>query len=202
MDSAEDFNATLASLLGHAPHALTGQAELVASWFDTPLGGMVCVVDRDRLHLLEFTERRALQRELRRLSGSVKGRIGLGRIPMTARVEARIAAYFAGESADFDLPLALHGTPFQRRVWDGLMRVPAGVTISYGDLARRIGNPAATRAVARANGANQIAVVIPCHRIIGADGALTGYGGGLWRKEALLRLERAKFARQPGQTTP
>lgn len=198
MDSAGDFDAILADLLGHAPHVLTGQAELAVSRFDTSLGGMVCVVDRDRLHLLEFAGRRALQSELRRLSRSVKGRIGPGRTPMTDLVEARMAAYFSGQSAGFGLPLAQHGTPFQRLVWDALMRVPAGQTISYGELARRIGRPSAVRAVARANGANQIAVVIPCHRIIGADGALTGYGGGLWRKEALLRLERTKFASRAG----
>lgn len=200
MDSAEGFRAELAGLLGHAPHVLTGQAELAVFRFDTPLGGMLCVVDPGRLHLLEFSDRRALPAELRRLSRSVKGRIGPGRSAVTDLVEARIHAYFAGESADFDLPLALHGSPFQRQVWQALQQLPAGQTISYGELARRIGRPSAVRAVAAANGANQIAVVIPCHRIVAADGALTGYGGGLWRKQALLRHESANFPRLPGKS--
>jgi AraC family transcriptional regulator of adaptative response/methylated-DNA-[protein]-cysteine methyltransferase len=102
-----------------------------------------------------------------------------------------------GDEARFDTPLTYHGTPFTASVWDELRRIPAGVTLSYSALAARMGRPDATRAVARANGANQIAILIPCHRIIGADGTLTGYGGGLWRKERLIELERA-YAR----TTP
>lgn len=194
MTAAAEFSDLLADLLGHAPHVLTGQAELAASQIDTPLGGMICVTDREQLHLLEFTERRALPAEMRRLSKAAKGRIGPGRLAMTDRVECRLSAYFAGETAAFDLPIARHGTPFQQLVWQELMRIPAGATLSYSELARRLGRPEATRAVARANGANQIAVVIPCHRIIGADGALTGYGGGLWRKQALLDHENLAFA--------
>lgn len=190
MDGMPEFDDWLAGLLGHPPHVLTGQAELVAAWLDTPLGGMLCVTDHDRLHLLEFHDRRALPTGLRRLSKAVKGRVGAGRTRMTDRVHAEMDRYFSSKTSRVDVPLAQHGTPFQRQVWQELMRVPPGETISYGDLARRIGNPMAVRAVARANGANQIAIVIPCHRIIGADGALTGYGGGLWRKEALIRHER------------
>ena len=190
--AAPDLPDLLTGWLGHAPHALTGQAELTAAWIDTPLGGMVCVTDRDRMHLLEFTERRALPTEMRRLSKAAHGRIGLGRTAMTDRVETQLAAYFAKESCSFDLALAQNGTPFQNLVWAELMRIPMGVTVSYSELARRMGRPEATRAIARANGANQIAVVIPCHRVLGADGALTGYGGGLWRKEALLRHEGSR----------
>ena len=192
MMAGPDLPGLLAGWLGHAPHALTGQAELTAAWIDTPLGGMVCVTDRDRMHLLEFVERRALPTEMRRLSKAAHGRIGLGRTAMTDRVETQLAAYFAKESCSFDLALAQNGTPFQNLVWAELMRIPMGVTVSYSELARRMGRPEATRAIARANGANQIAVVIPCHRVLGADGALTGYGGGLWRKEALLRHEGSR----------
>lgn len=192
MMAGPDLPGLLAGWLGHAPHALTGQAELTAAWIDTPLGGMVCVADRDRMHLLEFVERRALLTEMRRLSKAAHGRIGLGRTAMTDRVETQLAAYFAKESCSFDLALAQNGTPFQNLVWAELMRIPMGATVSYSELARRMGRPEATRAIARANGANQIAVVIPCHRVLGADGALTGYGGGLWRKEALLRHEGSR----------
>jgi methylated-DNA-[protein]-cysteine S-methyltransferase len=101
----------------------------------------------------------------------------------------QLAAYFAGRLTEFTLPLAPAGTPFQRRVWAGLQAIPYGETWSYGHLASKIGNPTAARAVGLANGRNPIAVVIPCHRVIGSDGSLTGYGGGLDRKRYLLDLE-------------
>jgi methylated-DNA-[protein]-cysteine S-methyltransferase len=107
-----------------------------------------------------------------------------------ATAAGQLAAYFAGELTEFDLPLAPVGTDFQRRVWNDLRAIPYGQTISYGELARRVGNPAASRAVGLANGRNPIAIVVPCHRVIGADGSMTGYGGGLDRKRFLLALER------------
>jgi methylated-DNA-[protein]-cysteine S-methyltransferase len=105
------------------------------------------------------------------------------------RPRARLQAYFAGELRDFELPLAAAGTPFQQSVWRALCDIPYGETISYGELARRIGQPKAARAVGLANGQNPIAIVVPCHRVIGADGSLTGYGGGLERKRWLLAHE-------------
>src|SRR5258705_2307187 len=105
----------------------------------------------------------------------------------------QLRAYFAGEIEAFDLALAPDGTPFQQKVWNELCRIPYGQTISYGDLARRIGNPNASRAVGLANGSNPIPIVIPCHRVIGSNGKLTGYGGGLPIKEKLLALERRQF---------
>jgi methylated-DNA-[protein]-cysteine S-methyltransferase len=106
-----------------------------------------------------------------------------------APIVAQLQAYFAGELTDFDLPLELRGTPFQRRVWSALQQIPYAQTISYGELARRVGNPKASRAVGLANGRNPVAIVVPCHRVIGADGSLTGYGGGLERKVWLLEHE-------------
>lgn len=107
--------------------------------------------------------------------------------------EARrqLEEYFASERREFSIALEPSGTDFQRRVWDGLRAIPYGATMSYGDLARRIGNPRAVRAVGLANGRNPISIIIPCHRVIGADGTLTGYGGGLERKRFLLTLEQA-----------
>lgn len=102
----------------------------------------------------------------------------------------QLDAYFAGELTAFDLPVAPAGTPFQQTVWAELRRIPYGETISYGELARRIGNPTASRAVGLANGANPVAIIIPCHRVIGSTGKLTGFGGGLDVKEKLLSLER------------
>jgi methylated-DNA-[protein]-cysteine S-methyltransferase len=105
-------------------------------------------------------------------------------------VVGQLEAYFAGERTDFDLPLHLEGTDFQRRVWAALREVPYGTTWSYGQLAAHVGSPGASRAVGLANGRNPIAIIVPCHRVVGADGRLTGYGGGLERKQALLDLER------------
>lgn len=105
-------------------------------------------------------------------------------------VAEQLKAYFAGQLQQFDVHLELSGTPFQRAVWDALRRIPYGQTQSYGEIARAIGSPNASRAVGLANGRNPIAIIVPCHRVIGANGSLTGFGGGLDRKSALLELER------------
>jgi methylated-DNA-[protein]-cysteine S-methyltransferase len=104
---------------------------------------------------------------------------------------AQLRAYFAGELRTFELPLAPHGTPFQRRVWDALLAIPYGTTTTYGRLAQQLGDPRAVRAVGLANGRNPIPIIIPCHRVIGANGSLIGYGGGLERKQWLLEREGA-----------
>ena len=109
--------------------------------------------------------------------------------PPLAEARRQLEAYFAGELREFDLPLAPRGTGFQLRVWEELRAIPYGGTISYGELARRVGDPGAARAVGLANGRNPLPVIVPCHRVIGADGSLTGFGGGLGRKRALLELE-------------
>ena len=106
---------------------------------------------------------------------------------------AQLKAYFAGEREDFDLTLAPEGTEFQQKVWKRLCEIPFGETVSYGEIARKIGNPQASRAVGLANGSNPIPIVIPCHRVIGSNGKLTGYGGGLPIKEKLLALERKQL---------
>jgi len=110
--------------------------------------------------------------------------------PAIAATIAQLDEYFARQRTEFTLPLKPAGTPFQKLVWQELSRIPYGETISYGELARRIGNPSASRAVGLANGKNPLPIVVPCHRVIGANGALTGFGGGIARKEALLALER------------
>ncbi|MEU5693179.1 methylated-DNA--[protein]-cysteine S-methyltransferase [Actinosynnema sp. NPDC020468] len=107
-----------------------------------------------------------------------------------AAVTEQLGEYFAGERTTFDLPLSLAGTEFQRRVWDALRDIPYGGTVTYGELARRLGNPTASRAVGLANGKNPVSVVVPCHRVVGSTGDLTGYGGGLERKRFLLDFER------------
>lgn len=106
-----------------------------------------------------------------------------------ADARQQLAAYFAGELAEFNLPLAMRGTEFQQQVWQELQRIPFGGTISYGELAKRVGNPNSSRAVGAANGRNPISIIVPCHRVIGSNGKLTGYGGGMERKEWLLAHE-------------
>ncbi len=105
------------------------------------------------------------------------------------RAQRQLAEYFCGARKEFDLPILLEGTPFQKMVWDALREIPYGETVAYGEIARRIGRPRASRAVGMANHAKPISVIVPCHRVIGANGSLTGYGGGIERKRALLELE-------------
>lgn len=195
-ESASAFRSAFARLLGHAPGHLADGAMLQAHWLPTPLGTMIAVCDDRALHLLEFADRKALPTELKRLSSLAKGSLGVGRLAPHATLEAELADYFAGRSSRFTVPLALHGSPFCRAVWDMLRQIAPGEVRSYGDIARSLGRPSASRAVARANGANQIALIVPCHRVLGADGSLTGYGGGLWRKQKLIEIERQFIERK------
>lgn len=114
-------------------------------------------------------------------------------VPVLKLATEQLKSYFAGLLDHFDLPLAFRGTEFQNKVWSELTKIPYGQTISYGELARRVGSPKASRAVGLANGKNPIAIIVPCHRVIGANGTLTGYGGGLPRKKKLLELEQGLF---------
>lgn len=188
-ESASAFRTAFAKMVGIKPSAFSEGALLRADWFQTDLGPMIAVADNTHLHLLEFADRKALPTELARLQKAAGG-IGLGCTEPLEQAKAELQAYFAGTSASFQTPLALHGTPFTKSVWHALTKIPTGQIQTYAGLAERMNRPTATRAVARANGANQIAIMIPCHRIIGADGSLTGYGGGLWRKQKLIDLER------------
>jgi methylated-DNA-[protein]-cysteine S-methyltransferase len=155
----------------------------------TPVGTLHLYGTADGLMtvLLPGESREAAERRLRRLLGPLAVNEGEA---MHERALEQLAEYFAGQRRDFDLPLAMLGTPFQRRVWQAVSAVPYGQTRSYGEIAREIGRPAAVRAVGAANGANPLPPVVPCHRLIGADGALTGYSAGLEMKAWLLDLER------------
>ncbi len=151
---------------------------------DSPVGPLTLVAEQGRLTGLYMAAQRHAP------DNSDLGIPGEAADEPFASAAAQLAAYFAGELTAFDLPLAPAGTPFQLRVWAALRTIPYGQTVSYGQLARQIGSPAASRAVGLANGRNPIALVVPCHRVVGADGSLTGYGGGLDRKRFLLDLER------------
>jgi AraC family transcriptional regulator of adaptative response/methylated-DNA-[protein]-cysteine methyltransferase len=189
--SGSGFRAAFARVLGVSPSGFSGDELVRADWFDTPVGPMIAVADSRHLFMLEFFERKSLATELGLVKKGAKGSIGIGRFDPIDQIEAEMKAFFRGDGAEFKTPLAPFGTPFSKSVWKELREIPAGVTRSYGDVAKAIGQPTATRAVARANGANPIAIVVPCHRVIGADGSLTGYGGGLWRKRWLIEHEAA-----------
>lgn len=158
------------------------------------LGRNFALADDDGLYVFDCVDRRGLEREIVRLRAKTKFAIVPGSHPVLDQATHEIDEYFDGKRKIFTLPFAPRGTEFQRRVWDELLQIPAGETRSYADIARRIGQPTAVRAVARANGDNFRGIVIPCHRVIGSDGSLTGYGGGLARKQWLLDHER-KMAR-------
>jgi methylated-DNA-[protein]-cysteine S-methyltransferase len=149
---------------------------------DSPCGPLICVVDEDGAVVhIAFSQGRDAQK-----ISTLELIEDAGR---TAEVRRQLDEYFAGQREEFDLRLAPRGTPFELSVWEELRRIPFGETRSYADIARALGKPAATRAVGRANGANPLPIVVPCHRVIGSNGSLTGFGGGLDNKVRLLELE-------------
>lgn len=150
---------------------------------DSPIGELLLVGDGDTLSGLYMQDGRKPKRIAADWSESDA--------PF-ADVRRQLEEYFAGERTTFEVKLAAEGAPFEREVWHALEEIPYGETVSYGEIARRVGQPTAARAVGTANGRNPIAVIVPCHRVIGADGSLTGYGGGLERKRLLLELERGQ----------
>jgi methylated-DNA-[protein]-cysteine S-methyltransferase len=155
---------------------------------DSPCGPLLCVVDESGAVVrIEFGKGRESRQIIERM---LDAGIDVVEDPArTAGLRRQLAEYFAGERRDFDLRLAPEGTPFERSVWDELRKIPFGETRSYGEIAQAIGRPGAARAVGRANGANPIPIVVPCHRVIGSDGSLTGFGGGLEAKSRLLEIE-------------
>lgn len=151
------------------------------AYLETPIGTLLIAGDEEAVRRIEFPKKDKAARPEPDWRESSRGAVG--------EAVRQLREYFGGERAEFDLPLAPEGTQFQRGVWRRLQEIPYGETISYGELAKRVGNPRASRAVGAANGQNPIPIVIPCHRVIGANGKLTGFGGGLPIKEALLALE-------------
>lgn len=170
---------------------------VVITMLETPLGPVLAGTTDQGIILLEYTDRRMLEHDLKALRGRFGCAVVPGRHPLVERLRGELKEYFRGGRREFTVPVASRGTAFQDKVWRELRRIPYGQTISYDELARRVGQPTAQRAVAHANGMNYVAILIPCHRVIGKDGTLTGYGGGLWRKRLLLELERTGSL--PGQ---
>lgn len=201
-NSGSGFRDAATRLFGVAPSDARTVNLLASRWIETPLGDMLAVANDEGLLLLDFHDRKGLPRAIERL----RQRCGTRGQPAViapspadhehlAHAERELRDYFAGRLQRFTVTTAPRGSAFERRVWAILRDIPYGTTRSYAEQARLLGNPAAVRAVARANGMNYLSIVIPCHRVIGANGALTGYGGGLARKRWLLDHERATAAR-------
>jgi len=190
--SHSGFRTAFGKLAGAPPAAAAaapGGSPIRLAWLETPVGPLVAGATSESLVLLEFPDRRMLETQLDTLRRRFGRPLAPGETPIVQRLRAQLDQYFAGRRQAFDLPLEYPGTPFQERVWDALLRIPYGATRTYAELARELGAPGAARAVGSANGSNRLAIVIPCHRVIAADGGLGGYGGGLWRKLRLLETE-------------
>lgn len=193
-ESASGFREAFTRIFGDAPTVASTRGCLFAERIETPLGAMLAVADDAGLRLLEFTDRRALERELTILRRRLQTSVVPGQHKYLDALRTQLAEYFAGTRANFEIPLAPIGSDFQLRTWELLRSIPSAETRSYSWMADQLKIPGARRAVGRANGTNMLSVIIPCHRVIRADGTLCGYGGGLWRKKWLLEHER-KYAR-------
>lgn len=169
----------------------SGAGVIVTTLIGTPLGPMLAGATDDGICLAEFSDRRMLPTQLTTLRRRLERPIVAGGHPHLDQLRSELAEYFAGSRGRFEVPLVAPGSPFQERTWAELRRLAAGTTVSYEELAERVGRPRAQRAVGTANGANRIAVVIPCHRVVRKGGEAGNYGGGRWRKEWLLAHEAA-----------
>jgi len=162
---------------------------IVRTTIETPLGNMVACATQSAVCLLEFEDRIRYDRQMSSLRKLLKSSIVEGESEYFDVLAKQLQEYFDKKRKQFELPLQLVGTDFQQIVWSGLLEIPHGKTLSYLELSKKLGNSLAIRAVASANAANKIAILIPCHRVIGSQGELTGYAGGIWRKKYLLELE-------------
>lgn len=192
-ESGSGFRDAFSRIMGTAPAKAGNYNILKAAWLDTPLGPMIAIANEEHLYLLEFVDRRGLEREIERLRTRTNAAVVPGNTEPIKSIERELKQYFDGTLQAFKTPVALLGSPFQLRIWAELLKIPKGETRSYLTLACAIGRPSAFRAVARANGANQLAILIPCHRVINTNGELGGYGGGINRKKWLLTHERKKI---------
>ena len=189
-DSLSGFNESYRSIFGEPPTQANNKTVLNIVRFTTPIGPMFACASRDGICLLEFTDRRMLETEFRDLCKRVNAVVLPGNNDHLDHVQYEIQEYFSGKRKKFSVPLHTPGTEFQNAIWKLLREIPYGKTRSYKQQAVALGNPKAVRAVASANGHNRVGIIIPCHRVIGSDGSLTGYGGGLHRKKWLLDFER------------
>ncbi|MGB3468551.1 MAG: methylated-DNA--[protein]-cysteine S-methyltransferase [Cyclobacteriaceae bacterium] len=188
-ESLSGFGYTFKKLMGNSPKNIEKQEVILIDRLTTPLGPMFACATERGLCLLEFVDRRMLETEFRDLQKLLNARIITGENQHINQVKKELSEYFAGKRKDFDVHLETPGSEFQKQVWNSLLSVPFGTTSTYQQQAESIGSPKAARAVASANGSNRVSIIVPCHRIIGKNGRMTGYGGGIERKKWLIRHE-------------
>ena len=189
-ESHSGFRDAFSKYFGKAPGQIKSDNLITIDWVESPLGPLVLGASNRGICLLEFTDRRMLESQFDVIRKRFSCPVAPGGSSYTDQLKSELDQYFSGKRQRFDVPLEAPGTPFEEKVWNRLQTIPYGQTWSYMDLAKAIGDPLAVRAVGRANGKNRLAIVIPCHRVVNKDGKLGGYGGGLWRKQYLLNLER------------
>lgn len=190
-ESLSGFNDSFKSIFGASPSNSKQKQIIDITRLETPLGTMFACATENGICLLEFSDGKMLETEFKSLSKILNGTIVQGANKYFDMLGQQLTEYFEGRRKEFSVPLCTPGTKFQQAVWKVLQNVPYGKTRSYQQQANELNKPGAVRAVAHANGMNRISILIPCHRIIGSDGQLTGYGGGLWRKKWLLDLEKS-----------
>lgn len=190
-ESLSGFNDSFKNVFGVSPKNSKLEKIVDLKRIETPLGTMIACANENGICMLEFSDRKALPTELKEISKHFDANIVQGENPHFKTLEKELEEYFEGKRKDFTVPLSPVGTDFQKKVWEILRTIPYGTTRTYQQQADILGNPKAVRAVANANGLNKISIIIPCHRVIGTNGTLTGYGGGIWRKQKLLELEKA-----------
>jgi AraC family transcriptional regulator of adaptative response/methylated-DNA-[protein]-cysteine methyltransferase len=189
-ESLSGFGEAFKKSLGFSPSRSSDQNIITVSRVNTPLGPMVAGATQQGIVLLEFSDRRMLETQIKKLKKYFQAAIVPGNNRHLVELAKQLREYFEGQRIKFDLNLEFPGTDFQRKVWQQLLEIPIGSTRSYAAQASLCGNSGAVRAVAKANGDNRISIIIPCHRVVGSDGSMTGYGGGIWRKKWLLDHER------------
>jgi AraC family transcriptional regulator of adaptative response/methylated-DNA-[protein]-cysteine methyltransferase len=190
-DSLSGFGDSFRTIFGFSPKDSKSKRIIDLKRLETPLGTMYDCAVKEGICLLEFTDRKMLETEFKDLTRRFDATIVQGHNPHFVLLEEQLHKYFDGTLTRFSVPLCAPGSEFQQKVWFSLLEIPYGETRSYKQQAGNIGKPDAVRAVAQANGMNKIAIIIPCHRIIGSNGDLSGYGGGIWRKKKLLDMEKA-----------
>ena len=188
--SNSGFRDAFEKVFGQPPGKSQMVDHIVATIIESPIGSLLLGATDKALCLLEFSDRRALETQVATLRRRFDNSIVPGTNKWTEQAVDELTQYFEGKLKRFRVPIVYPGTPFQQTVWDRLRQIPYGETISYARLAKDVGQPNAQRAVGTANGKNRLAIIIPCHRVVNKDGKLGGYGGGLWRKQFLLDLER------------
>lgn len=189
-ESLSGFNSIFKKTTGFVPNESTSKSIISVTRILTPLGPMLAGATGKGICLLEFVDRKMIETQLKRIKKIFKAELIPSKNIYFDILSKQLAEYFNGKRKDFDIPLEMDGTEFQVKTWKALLKISYGTTKSYEQQAIAVGNKKAVRAVAKANGDNRISIIIPCHRVIGKDGSLTGYGGGIWRKQYLLDLEK------------